>query len=34
VELNQKMRKILGITIRFYGYEDEPPLITFDLDSI
>ena len=34
VELNQKMRKILGITIRFYGYEDEPPLITFDLDNI
>ena len=34
VELNQKMRKILGITIRFYGYKDEPPLITFDLDNI
>lgn len=34
IQLNQKMRKILGINIRYYGYGDEPPLITFDLDNV
>jgi hypothetical protein len=33
-ELNQQLRELFGITIRYYTYTEEPPIITIDRDSI
>ena len=33
-ELNAYFRKVMGITIRYYSYDDEPPYICFDIDQI
>jgi len=34
LELNQLLKKEFGITIRYYAYIEEPPIITIDRDSI
>ena len=34
LELNAVLNKMFGITIRYYGYDDPPPIISLDLDSI
>lgn len=33
-DLNQVLNEKLGITVRYYGYEDEAPVVSLDLDSI
>ncbi len=33
-ELNPYFKRVMGITIRYYGYDDEPPYICFDMDQI
>jgi hypothetical protein len=33
-ELNQQLRDLFGITIRYYAYTEEPPIVTIDRDSI
>mgnify|MGYP003656880200 FL=1 len=34
LELSQLLKKQFGITIRYYTYTEEPPIITIDRDSI
>ena len=33
-DLNQVLNDMFGITIRYYGYEDDAPIVSLDLDSI
>ncbi len=33
-ELNQQLRDLFGITIQYYAYTEEPPIVTIDRDSI
>lgn len=34
LELHQHLKKLFGISIRYYAYTDQPPIITVDLDNI